>query len=151
MGQSYSEERDAQGRATLELHDDLPVILLVCCALSVVPLFFFGWEAVLFVAANVLVFGSLSTWFLFARRRMRVTVDAAARTLAVESGPHPRVLAFDEILGARLGAAARSRTPLHRVEIALRSGGVLPLYAGLGGFRAEGCERLADRINAALK
>jgi len=142
MGQSYAESRDARGRTTMELHDDLPVILMVCCVLAVTPLFFFGWAALLFVIALVLVFGSLSGWFLYARRRMRVTVDAGARTLAVESGPKPRVLAFGELQRAQLGPAQ------NRVELALRSGEVLPLYAGFGGFRAADCQRLADRINA---
>lgn len=150
MGQSISETRDAQGRTTIELHDDLPALLLVCCALSMVPLFFFGWASLLFVLANVLVFGSLSGWFMYARRRMRVTIDAAARTLAAESGPKPGVLAFGDIERVRLGAAGQGRTPLHRVEIALRSGEVLPLFAGLGGFRLEDCQRMVDRINAAL-
>jgi len=144
MGQSYAETRDAQGRTTIELHDDLPVILLVLCAASVLPLFFFGWAALLFVLANVIVFGSLSGWFLYARRRMRVTVDAAARTLAVESGPRPRVLAFGDLAQAQLGAKQ------NRVELALRSGEVLPLYAGAGGFSAQDCRRLAERINAAV-
>jgi len=142
MGQSYAETRDARGRTTIELHDDLPVILMVLCALSVVPLFFFGWAALLFVLANVLVFGSLSGWFLYARRRMRVTVDAAARALAVESGPKPRVIAFSDFLHAQLGSAR------NRVELVLLSGEVLPLLTGFGGFSPEDCQRLADRINA---
>jgi len=148
MSQTIAETRDAQGRTTLELHDELPKLLLVCCALSVLPLVFFGWAALLFVLALLLVFGSLSTWFLVARRRMRVTVDTAAGTLAVETGPRQKVLALDEVLRAQVGAATQGRSPQYRVEIALRSGEVLPLYAGLGGFRTEDCQSFADRINS---
>jgi len=155
MGQSTAgkmrETRDATGRTTIELRDDPPKLLLACCALSVAPLFFFGWEALLFVLANLLVFGSLAGWFQYARRRMRVSLDAEARTLAVESGPRPRVLAFGDVLRARAGPVQDRGGPAqNRVELLLRAGDVLPLYAGIGGFGAEDCRRMAERINAGL-
>jgi len=151
MGQSIAETRDAEGRTTLELHDDLPVLLLACCALCVLPVVVFGWAALLFVLALLLVFGSLSTWFLVSRRRMRVSIDGVAKTLAVESGRQQKVIPFGDIQRVQVSAAAQGRgQKQHRVEIALRSGEVLPLYVGLGGFRAGDCQRLADRINSYL-
>jgi hypothetical protein len=132
---------------TIELQDDPPVALLVCSLLSIAPLFVYGEAAIWFSGAMLLVFGSLSAWFTFARRRMRVTLDRAAGTLALESGPKQRVLALGEVAGARVAAAGPKA---HRVELVLRSGEALPLYIGLGGFRAEDCERLAGRINALL-
>jgi len=148
MSQSIAEVRDEQGRTTLELHDDLPKLLLACCALSVLPLVFFGWAALLFVLALLLVFGSLSSWFLVARRRMRVSIDAEAKTLSVESGRQRKVIPFGDIQRAQVSAASQGRSPQHRVEIALRSGEGAPLFTGLGGFRAEDCQRLAERINS---
>jgi hypothetical protein len=143
MGQSYSETSDAEGRITLELHDDLPLVLFALCAAGVAPAFFFGEAALWFALANLMVFGSLSAWFTFARRQMRVTIDRAAATLALESGPKQRVLALGEVASARVTGAGPKA---HRVELVLQSGEVLPLYAGLGGFPAEGCEHLARRI-----
>ncbi len=149
MGQSFSERRDAEGRTTIELQDEPPKLLLVCCLLSLAPFLVYGWAALYFTLAMLFVFGSLSTWFTIARRRMRVTVDATARTLAVESGPKLRVVALDELQSARV-AGGEGRPGNQRVELVLRSGDVLPLYVGLGGFRADDCEKLAQRINAAL-
>ena len=149
MGQSFSETPAAQERVTIELQDELPMALLGCCLLSVAPVLIYGLPALYFTLAMLLVFGSLSTWFTIARRRMRVTVDAAARTLAVESGPKPRVLSLDDVQAARV-AGGEGRPGNQRVELVLRSGDVLPLYVGLGGFRADDCEKLAGRINAAL-
>lgn len=149
MGQRLSESRDAAGRTTIELQDEPPKVLLLCCVLSLAPFLVYGWAALYFTLAMLFVFGSLSTWFTVARRRMRVTVDVAARTLAVESGPKPRVLALDEVRAARI-AGGEGRPGNQRVELVLRSGETLPLYVGLGGFREADCRSLADRVQGLL-
>jgi hypothetical protein len=162
MGQSYAESRDARGRTVVALANDGPAgMLMVFAVLGISPLFFFGWQSWPLVVADVLIFGSLAAWYrLSPPQGMRVTIDREARTLATVSGGKPRTLAFGDIQRAQLNSEFLASTPghpggerrqVHRVDLALRDGGVLPLMKGFAAFNVDDCHKLVARINQAIK
>ena len=160
MSSSYKESIDGRGRTVIVLEDDLSTVLLVCGALGFAPLFLFGWESAPFVLANLMIFGALAAWFRHSPRRMRVMIDPAGRTIAFGSRVRARELAFGDVVCAQLNSEFLAGTPghpggprrqAHRVDLALRSGEVVPLMQGYAPFNVEDCHRLADRINRALK
>jgi len=160
MKQAYRESTDIRGRKVIVLEDDLSMALIVCGALGFAPLLLVGSVPVPLVLANLMVFGSLSAWFRYSRRRMRVMIDPAARTLAFGSRLRVRVLAISEVVRAQLNSVYLASMPghpggprrqAHRVDLVLASGEVLPLMSGFAPFNVEDCHKLVERINQALK
>jgi len=159
MGQSYAESKDAGGRTVVAMVDDKSGMMLLLCALGVTPLLLFGWDAWPLVLAQLVVFGSLAAWYKFAPPGgMRVTLDPAARTLAL--GGNGRTFAFGDLVRAQLNSTYVTHTPhhpggtrrqVHRVDLVLRDGAVVPLMNGFGQFDVEDCHRMVKRINAALQ
>lgn len=160
MSSSYGESIDGRGRTVIVLENDLSTALMVCGALGFAPLFLFGWESAPFVLANLMIFGALAAWFRFTRRRMRVMIDPAGRTIAFGSRMRARELAFRDVARAQLnsqhaagtpGLPGGERRPAHRVDLVLASGEVLPLMQGYAAFSVDDCQRMVDRINRALQ
>ena len=160
MSNSYKESIDGRGRTVIVLEKDLSTVLLVCGALGFAPLFLFGWESAPFVLANMMIFGALAAWLRFTRRRMRVMIDPAGRTIAFGSRVRAREFAFGDVVRAELssqpvaglpGDSGGERRPAHRVDLVLREGGVAPLMQGYARFSADDCRRMVDRINRGIQ
>lgn len=160
MNQTYKESIDGRGRTVIVLEDDLSTALLVCGALGFAPLFLFGWESAPFVLANMMIFGALAAWLRFTRRRMRVMIDPAGRTIAFGSRVRAREFAFGDVARAQLSSRAaaglpadpgRAQRQAYRVELVLREGENVPLMQGFATFKGDDCQRIVDRINQVLK
>lgn len=160
MNQTYKESIDGRGRTVIVLEDDLSTALLVCGALGFAPLFLFGWESAPFVLANLMIFGALAAWYRFTRRRVRVMIDPAGRTIAFGNRLRAREYAFGDVLRAQLSARPAAGSPgqpggerreAHRLDLVLRTGEEVPLMQGLVPFKAEACRRLVERINQAIQ
>lgn len=155
----YREARDPAGRTVIALSDSGAGVFWILGFFAVAPLFMFGSSVAsltLLVAVEGVVFVIFVIAYVLSRRAMNVTIDPAAKTLAIGTGGSAKVLAWTELRHAQLNSVQKRRPrygsayEMHRVDVVLRTGEALPLMKGHGGFSKDDCLKLVARINAAL-
>ena len=158
MEEGLTETRDAQGRTVIDLVGErwpvlglLALFALVGAAelliedMSDLRPFVFGAAVVAVLA--VFTFAPL--------RRLRVTLDRQRSVILVDDGRRRTSVAMAEVKQAQLFSRVDENADVagaqeHRVDLALRSGEVLPLMKHFGQFNVEDCQRLVKQINAFL-
>ena len=116
--------------------------LVTIAVTSMLPLDF--WERVLFQLVGVALVACPSVLTIGVQRRQQ-TLTLHYRSLIAHS---TRMYRFDEIVFIRV-AEDREGERMYRVELALRSGRVVPLQYGYSAGRARK-ERRAQRLREAL-
>lgn len=146
-------EREAGGQVVLELDDSAPGVLWLLGIILLV------WAVASLSAAaimgGVLVFVVIVFLYVMTRNRMRVVIDAPRGMILVNARKLPmtevtRAQLNSQYVAGRGAMTSIDKAEVHRVDLVLRSGEVLPLSKGFGQFSLEDCHRAIKRINAAL-
>ena len=161
----YSEQRDAAGRVTIVVKDT-QVWWLAVYALAIF-LVFIGFETVTsgeypkkwFWGSAGAIAAVGVAYYLVTHKVLRVQLDPRARTLSVSaSGARERVLPYAEVQSASIASDDRASSggsgawyTVRRLDLVLRSGERLMVPENFGTFREGPCDRLLERINAALR
>jgi hypothetical protein len=157
----YIEQRDSQGRLTLEVNDKKPWLLLFYPVLSAgllgevlfddslgIPR---GWG----IAVSILFgIGGVVHYFI-SRKEMRVHMNPVSKKVAIGGGASLRLVSYDLVTGAVVMREERQsgndKWIERRVELLLRGGGRLALMEEWAEFNDSDCQKMAARINAALR
>lgn len=155
----YAERRDAAGRVTIELRDGqfihvwLTYPSLVVFEAVVLMTGEFPMKWLLPIGAATMAVGVLH--YFLTRVILTVQINEKAKTLSVTSDGRTRVVPFGDVLNVSIGEEERrgwgNVWGVCRLDLALRSGGRVAAPEDFGQFREKHCERLRQRIEAALR
>lgn len=158
----YIEHRDSQGRLTIEVNDHkwwlIPLYALFGVGLLGEVLFddSLGIPRGVGIAVSVLMaIGGVVHYFI-SRKEMRVLINPVSQKVAIGTGTRLRMVPMETVTGAVACREERQsggdKWIERRVELMLRGGGRLALIEEwVEDFNDEDCQKMAVRINAALK
>ena len=157
----YIEHRDSQGRVTLEVNDRkpwlIPLYALIGAGLLGEVLFDDqlgiprGWG----IAAVILMGVGGVVHYFISRKEMRVLINPVSQKVAIGSGSRVRLIPLETVTAAIVIREERKSGGdtwiERRVELMIRGGGRLPLTEEWTEFNDSDCQKMATRINAALR
>ena len=157
----YIEHRDSQGRVSIEVNDRKPWLLVFYAAFGAALLaeVLFddslgiprGWG----IAAMIVMGIGGAVHYFVSRKEMRVLINPVSQKVAIGSGSRLRLVPLDTVTAAAVFREERQsggdKWTERRVELLLRGGGRLPLTEDWTEIDDKDCQRMAARINAALR